>query len=372
MSILKVNNSKTDISRNLHLDLTEISCLDEKIHGLAHKIVSANQELEHVKAELKNIKPSKVDEKTLISEGFSDDFIRFFLRSQVPSQELQNKISELKAQKEGLKTLIAANHEYLSHYEQQMKKCTAVFEKNFPHFKADQISAAREKVKTTDSKDIPIMPIRIPQRGVGLMEVFPLDGNLDLSRLGLQERGQRIFERAMSYYRIKTLYLEAVLTPDGITGVTGPWILLLTNDVSAKEFTAVCAPGIRCIMVNANQSDDEILSQFVFELTNAVSSKKFDPIYKGAVEGKISREEFAKSIERIEHEGDLRHHSIMRHAVNEMRWDSMMDGSKDIPKDFDVFWSSFKNSAHSEFYRNQWDLINSTRTETNSIQNNHS
>lgn len=362
MSISDININEADDAQNLHVDLTEISCLDEKIQTLAHKIVSANTELKSVKAKLKNMK-FVGDRKTYTNLGFSKKDIEVLMS--IPQSPLYlDQLSELQAKKEALKTLIKANHEYLSHYEQQLKKCVTVFEKNHPHYKASQISAARGNIKAV-GLDIDTLKtsILIPQRGVGLMELIPLHESENLLRLDLQERGQRIFERAMSCQSIKNLYLEAMLTPDPETGETGPWVLLLRNSEKIDPALKLAGDGCcivtrrRSIELNADLSDDLILTHFVFELTNAVSSKALDQVHKAAQEGKISREDYAKSKERIEHEGVFRHHSIMRHAVSEKGWDPSMDGYEGSLKNFEDYWANIKTSEHTEFYRKQWDSI---------------
>jgi predicted nucleic acid-binding Zn-ribbon protein len=219
MSIYSINNIKTNNTANLSADLTAIACLDEKIQTVAQRIIAANQELNSVKTELRQIKP-KVDDQELKSYGFSEESIAFMKK--VPSEH-QDRASELKTKKDALKTLVAANHEYLTHYEQKLKKCIAAFDKAYPNYRIDQISA-KVALAQAERKDI-MMDVSLSQgRGVSLTQMGPS------STVPWQERAERIFERALSYQGIKDLYLEAMLAPYPKTGETGPWKLWLAKN----------------------------------------------------------------------------------------------------------------------------------------------
>jgi hypothetical protein len=123
------------------------------------------------------------------------------------------------------------------------------------------------------------------------------------------------------------------------------------------NFVAVCSFEYRSIAINVDLPDDEILSCFVFELTNAASSRQVEQLVQGVEEGTISREAYARTVEKIEHAGAMRHHSIMSGAVTKMGWDPIIDRFKGYTKDFDRYWEENKNGAHVESSRKRWDLI---------------
>ncbi len=178
----------------------------------------------------------------------------------------------------------------------------------------------------------------------------------------LPSRSWRIFQKALSCPRITELYNEARLAKYDEMGKDDfCWVLdLRSSDNDFSTFKkAFCNPSRRSIVIDSRLSDDEILALFVFELTNAASSKEIYQIHRAAFEGKISREDFACSLERLEHEGTLKHSSIMNHAVAEMGWDrSLKDYYDENPlEDFDEYWPLIKDDAHTNGYRNQWDKI---------------
>lgn len=124
-----------------------------------------------------------------------------------------------------------------------------------------------------------------------------------------------------------------------------------------KKFGAACCNSVRAIGINETFSADKIISLFVFELTNAISAKKFEEVHQAALKGKIDREEYAMKMEFIEFMGTQRHHQIMAYAIDKMGWDQSMDIYRDRDRDysFEDYFKDIKDSPHTEFYRNYWD-----------------
>jgi hypothetical protein len=122
-----------------------------------------------------------------------------------------------------------------------------------------------------------------------------------------------------------------------------------------------------------------------FELTNAAQQKKFDKVTsdtfrtevnaalgKPVVGGDLNarRENFAKSMERIEYNGIQRHHEVMKDGIQNNGWPKEMDrfGKRLEGADpsFDSYWTrqNVKNkdtgNSHSDVYRKQFDGIHAT------------
>ncbi|MEM7175451.1 MAG: hypothetical protein AAF443_05970, partial [Chlamydiota bacterium] len=84
------------------------------------------------------------------------------------------------------------------------------------------------------------------------------------------------------------------------------------------------------------------------------------------------RESYAKEVERIEYNGTLLHHKVIRAAIKEMKWTAIkelnlskaldiyfrgetLDRFRNTEKDFEVYWNKIKNSPHADYHRKAWD-----------------
>lgn len=166
-------------------------------------------------------------------------------------------------------------------------------------------------------------------------------------------RNKKILAIALTSKAINALYEKAKTTL--ISGKSGPWAI----EFAAKlEFEAFCNFQQRKIRLSSNLSDDQALSSFVFELTNAISFNKHDALYQKAISGQIECEEYVKEIERVEHEGILLHHKVITEAINEMKWSTALDDYQNTPKDFETYWSKIKITSHADYYRKNWSNYN--------------
>jgi hypothetical protein len=71
---------------------------------------------------------------------------------------------------------------------------------------------------------------------------------------------------------------------------------------------------------------------------------------------KIDRDEFAKGAEAIEHDGCLKHRSIMTAAIEELGWPASLNIYETRHIDFELWWISNDN-PHIESYRKAWDSM---------------
>ena len=123
-------------------------------------------------------------------------------------------------------------------------------------------------------------------------------------------------------------------------------------------------------------------SVMAFELTNVAQQGKFGKVTKDAFHNEIAaasgktpvggdfnarRENFAKSMERIEYDGIKRHHAVMKDGIQNQGWPQEMDrfGKRLEGADpsFDGYWARQNvkdpqtNKSHSDVYRGQFDNI---------------
>ncbi|RYZ44042.1 MAG: hypothetical protein EOO71_00800 [Myxococcaceae bacterium] len=129
-------------------------------------------------------------------------------------------------------------------------------------------------------------------------------------------------------------------------------------------------------------------SVMAFELTNVAQQKKFSKVTGDAFQTEVNaalgktvvggnlnarRENFAKSMERIEFNGIQRHHDVMKDGIQGQGWPKEMDrfGKRLEGADpsFDSYWArqnvpdAKTGKSHSDVYRAQFDNISAKATE---------
>ncbi|RYZ45661.1 MAG: hypothetical protein EOO72_03735 [Myxococcaceae bacterium] len=129
-------------------------------------------------------------------------------------------------------------------------------------------------------------------------------------------------------------------------------------------------------------------SVMAFELTNVAQQSKFKKVREDAFQTEINaalgknvvggdlnarRENFAKSMERIEYNGIQRHHEVMKDGIQNQGWPKEMDrfGKRLEGADpsFDSYWKRQNDKdtktgkSHSDVYRAQFDNIHAKAAE---------
>lgn len=186
-------------------------------------------------------------------------------------------------------------------------------------------------------------------------------------------RGTKLLEKALRNRDIKALYDQASDTPSEGNKL-GPWKITFERD---REFLASCNAIDRKIIIDANCSDDKALDCFVFELINAIVTKKYFKFEEKARKGQIECETYVLKVERQEFKNAILHSKIMRNAIQEMGWSNSLDNYgnyheelrkiveqsnnglklelKDLHgKMFALHWFLAKNTPHANYYRKQW------------------
>ena len=375
MKIIDQTNISSGIQPIVDGYVKELACIDEKIQYLMRKVLSANQDLHQVNTELKKLGCSAFSKFRSGSFQYVDGGVLSRIRNSLKDKfrglkntGLSNKheIESLLSKKAALEEFREVNHNALSHYEQALAKCEQAFMmfKESNNFLLEPIDEVKIQEPGLNQGNGLLVGYSY---GITLGQFMPYGIGADPTVIDAQARAQKLFEKAMSCRKIKDLYIEAMLTSNPLTGEIGPWVLYLMNEKAClpeiKEFGAGCNMESRIIEVDERHTDDEVLATFVFELTNAVSSQSFHELIVAAQQGNIDRETYAKETERIEHEGTLRHRRIMSSAIKTMGWDRSMDIFRRLKTSFDEHWPYIKNSPHTEFYREQWDLIAKMRME---------
>lgn len=126
-------------------------------------------------------------------------------------------------------------------------------------------------------------------------------------------------------------------------------------------------------------------SVMAFEATNVAQQKRFSTVRSDAFRNEVNvlsgkhfvggnldarRENFAKSMERIEYDGIKRHHDVMKHGIDNQGWPKEMDrfGKRLEGADpsFDSYWarqnvkSATTGKSHADVYRAQFDHLHAT------------
>lgn len=295
----------------------ELLPLEKKVVSLMHKITCANKEIRNINGSI----------------NFDNQTANYF-------------------------KILEKNHNKLTQYNNQLKEHQKKFVQSNNtrfEFQLSKYEIQAEKKDAIELRDELIFSERVYT--ISLHKIHPIGYALDPEFIARQERAEKLFQRAMSSKHIKDLYLEAMLTPHSQTKAIGSWLLLFKSDKEEYVGTGgLCYNKIRTIFLNIALSDDEALSAFVFELTNAISTDRHQLIEQ-ASKGQISREDYAKQVEALEHEGALKHHLVISAAIEEMGWSESLDEYKHLPANFEADWENIKDSEHTEFYRRQWDLL---------------
>jgi hypothetical protein len=162
----------------------------------------------------------------------------------------------------------------------------------------------------------------------------------------------RIVEKAHKCAEVRSLREKAEKT--------GAWTVRLAEPSCGFEAETVFSK--RAIIIDPQYSDEEVMSLYIFELTNAVKINKFVWIDGRARRGVISAEEYARLKEFREHQGALRHVKIVTEAIVTLKWDPSVNRYKDRKLNFEGDWSWIRTSKHADFYRAQWEtLTNKTK-----------
>lgn len=164
-------------------------------------------------------------------------------------------------------------------------------------------------------------------------------------------RSNQVLTQALRYSRIKELYDQANGTPSRMF-FNGPWKIEFVDDM---DFKGRCYPLLRKIYVRSDLSDDEAISTFTFELTNAINSQEITRLVKKVYLGQISCEEFAKEAEQIEYNGQKTHHEVISSTF--LGLFENLDPYAKSSSDFKTCWENIKNSRHTNAYRKQWKLM---------------
>lgn len=172
------------------------------------------------------------------------------------------------------------------------------------------------------------------------------------------EQDERIFkiEQIFSCPEIRDLYLRAEAVPIFRSNLPKKWKIVFFQEGEYPS-AASCNYPKREIDIRENLTDNEKISNFVFELINATYQDRFEELYQKACLREIECEEYAKEMERIEHEGGLLHSKIMKAAIKRMGWednDRSLDSGGCIPLDFNRFWNAIKFTSHAQYYRNNY------------------
>ncbi len=114
------------------------------------------------------------------------------------------------------------------------------------------------------------------------------------------------------------------------------------------------------ITINPTSNCCDATESLLFELHNVEYGPKFHTLFVDAAAGNVSRDDFAKSMERLEYEGLKRSWETFDKC--KAKWgcgedaESFADSFKGA-KDFDDYFKHYVDPDHTEKYRTQWDEL---------------
>ncbi|RKG51056.1 hypothetical protein D7X30_36590 [Corallococcus sp. AB011P] len=177
----------------------------------------------------------------------------------------------------------------------------------------------------------------------------------------------------------------AALANDASQASDGKTLNVVTKDqVQGGMFYA----GPKQIGLRPDLTGPKRAGVMAFEMTNAAQQKKFSKVTGDAFQNEVNaalgkqhvggdmparRENFAKSMERIEYDGIKRHHEVMKDGIQNQGWPKEMDrfGKRLEGADpsFDSYWArqnvpdAKTGKSHSDVYRTQFDNIHAKAAE---------
>jgi hypothetical protein len=196
-------------------------------------------------------------------------------------------------------------------------------------------------------QEIPVLP-------PGLRNVNVLISKICNSILAdnLWIRKEKLLEKALSCPAIKELYEQARANLRLYTKHKE----IIVNLVSKIKSGFPADTFNNTIEILSSRSDDEILDDFVFELTNVLQCSKHNDVFQKVIDGMLTCEDYAYQTERIEFEGTKIHHRVMQAAIKQMGWSQSLDFYKNSSNlNFNLVWYLSKFfSPHTNYYRIQW------------------
>lgn len=115
------------------------------------------------------------------------------------------------------------------------------------------------------------------------------------------------------------------------------------------------------ILLGNNQSTEDKLYWLLFETHSLSRKDDLLLLQDQAGRGELSRENFAKDIEKFKYQTALENYKMNKNCIDGGFWklkdprSFLMDAY--LPKLFELWWNIIKNNANTENQRNQWDSL---------------
>lgn len=147
-------------------------------------------------------------------------------------------------------------------------------------------------------------------------------------------------------------------------------IRVLVNNVTSEQFGAFWDPDNRNIYVtlSGSREDGSLIGSILFELHNALISSKLDYYDSLAQSGRISREDYVESVERLEYHNSL---STAKIAESGIKAGLFPRGAR-LPTypTFEEHYRIQKMGGHSAWIARNYDMM-SPRGKSSLTQNQH-
>lgn len=168
-----------------------------------------------------------------------------------------------------------------------------------------------------------------------------------------QTRQGKIIERTISCvytYRLLDCARRTASVDEEGNEITGEYQIEFVDEM---DFIGMCDCRRRKIKILSSLRDEDAFSVFVFELTNAISCKKYELIRDMVIRGELDEEGYACAFEYIEFYGEHFHYATMCHAAVVMGWSLRFLHTVEFT-DFETHWKVRRETPHAEFYRKSY------------------
>ncbi len=171
--------------------------------------------------------------------------------------------------------------------------------------------------------------------------------------LNNEQKSEQLLREVQQCPILQTLWVQAnrVNTP---SSMAYPWKVEV---VTGQSVRACCLFESRTICIASDLDKAPALGELIFELLNTHNCNLMMQAVAFSKEGKMSCEEYAKSIEKAEFNTLLIHKEITADPTLKARYGESIQVFKHFTNDFETYWEAIKTQSHSQIYRDQWGEI---------------
>lgn len=186
--------------------------------------------------------------------------------------------------------------------------------------------------------------------------IFTLSFSPSLHSAGIQNGTMRVDpELTFSLKAIQAL-------PEGTTLISkilaeGPLNIAVGENAVVRDFSACWDPDSRTIFIGlaSRPTRGEVLGSLIFELQNALVSSQFDKLNQKAIQGRIKKADYIRSMEHLEYINSMNASKLAKIGIQK----GLFPKSACLPtyKNFEEHFYYQKMSGHSDVFGQNFDLL---------------